>query len=115
MTAPSFDWLIHYPAPVSVCDTQGTIIALNRQAAELFAGYGGADLVGTSLFACHPQPASEIIRRLLDEQAGNTYFTEKKGVRRLVHQVPWYDEGRFAGLVETVITLPGDCPTKVRR
>lgn len=114
MPSPSFDWAEHYPAAVSVCDTQGTIIAMNRLAAEMFAKFGGMQLIGASLFTCHPEPANVMIRQMLAEQRANTYFTEKKGERKLVHQTPWYDQGQFAGLVETVIVLPAEMETKKR-
>lgn len=114
MQTPTFDWVEHYPAPISVCDTQGTIIAMNRPAMDLFSKQGGGSLLGASLFACHPEPANAIIRGLLREQTANTYFTEKNGIRKLVHQAPWYSEGRFAGLIETIIVLPEQVPTKQR-
>jgi len=114
MNTTPFDWVEHYPAAVSVCDTEGTIVAMNRKASAMFAKSGGMNLIGASLFACHPQPANDIIRSLLAEQRTNTYFIEKNGERKLVHQVPWYDQGRFAGLVETVIALPAEVPTKKR-
>ena len=110
----AFDWLNHYPAMVTVCDTEGTIIAMNRMAAEAFDKYGGERLIGTSLFACHPEPTNAIIRMLLKEQRANSYFTIKNGVRKLVHQAPWYRQGTFAGLVETVTVLPGEMTTKER-
>lgn len=114
MNTISFDWAEHYPAAVSVCDTEGTIIAMNRMAAAMFAKYGGKQLIGSSLFACHPEPANVMIRKMLAEQQANTYFTDKKGERKLVQQTPWYDQGRFAGLVETVIVLPAEITTKQR-
>ena len=115
MHVPTFDWVEHYPAAVSVCDAQGTIIAMNRLAMDNFSKYGGESLLGTSLFACHSEPANIIIRRLLQDQTANTYFTEKNGVRKLVHQTPWYcKEGQFAGLTETIIVLPEQVPTKQR-
>jgi len=114
MPSTAFDWVKNYPATVSVCDTQGIIIAMNRLAMDNFSKQGGEALIGTSLFACHPEPANGIIRKLLQEQTGNTYFTEKNGVRKLVHQAPWYNEGRFAGLTETIIALPNQVPTKQR-
>ena len=76
MPTTSFDWVNDYPAAVSVYDTHGTIIAMNRLATENFSKQGGESLLGTSLFACYPEPANDIIRRLLHEQTGNTYFTE---------------------------------------
>jgi PAS domain-containing protein len=114
MQTTTFDWVEHYPAAISVCDTQGTIIAMNRMAMEMFSADGGERLIGSSLFACHPEPANVIIRQLLKEQTANTYFTEKNGVRKLVHQTPWYEGGAFAGLTETVIVLPAHVPTKKR-
>jgi len=44
----------------------------------------------------------------------NTYITEKKGVRRLVHQEPWYDQGQFAGYVEFIINIGDDIPVIAR-
>jgi len=35
-------------------------------------------------------------------------------VRKLVHQTPWYHDGEFAGLTETIIPLPAEVPTKQR-
>jgi transcriptional regulator with PAS, ATPase and Fis domain len=113
-TPTVFDWMEHYPAAVSVCDTEGTIVAMNRPAMDLFSTYGGGNLIGSSLFDCHPEPANAIIRRLLRDQTANTYFTEKNGVRKLVHQKPWYHEGQFSGLTETIIVLPEHTPVKKR-
>ena len=114
MNSPTFDWAEHYPAAISVCDIEGTIVAMNRLASEIFAEDGGEKLIGSSLFACHPEPANIMIRKMLREQRTNTYFTEKNGRRKLVHQAPWYDRGRFAGLVETVIVLSPEIATKQR-
>ena len=114
MPTTSFDWVENYPVAVSVCDTHGTIIAMNRLALDLFSKSGGETLLGTSLFACHPEPANVILRRLLQEQTANTYYTEKNGIRKLVHQAPWYNEGQFGGLTETILLLPEQIPTKLR-
>lgn len=114
MHTTSFDWVEHYPAAVSVCDPEGTIIAINQPAMALFQKYGGAQLVGTSLFACHPEAVNVIIRRLLKEHGSNTYITEKQGRRHLVHQTPWYHQGAFGGLTETIIALPEHVPVKQR-
>ena len=114
MAPSTFDWVHDYPAAISVCDTKGTIIALNRRAAENFHRDGGERLVGKSLFACHPEPANTIIRRLLRDRTGNTYVVEKHGRRKLVHQAPWYREGEFAALTETIIELTAEGPTKRR-
>ena len=114
MHTATFDWVEHYPAAVTVCDADGTIVAMSRLSQEMFKNSGGAGLIGTSLFACHGAAANAIIRKLLAEQTGNTYITEKKGQRKFVHQTPWYAQGKFAGLVETVFPVPADIPVKKR-
>ena len=115
MTTTPFDWVDHFPCAVSVCDTQGTIIAMNVLAANNFKKDGGMALLGTSLFACHPEPANVIIRQLLRDQTANTYFVEKNGARKLVHQAPWFrQDGTFGGLTETLVELPAQVPTKKR-
>jgi len=50
----------------------------------------------------------------METQTSNTYIIECKGVRKLVHQEPWYDQESFAGLVETVIVLPAELEIKKR-
>lgn len=112
MTTRDFNWIDHYPLAVTVCDATGTIIAMNRLAAEMFSKKGGKKLLGTSLFDCHPEPANQRIRRQLQTKEINSYIVEKKGSRKLVHQAPWFDADRFGGLVETIIPLPAELPAK---
>ena len=107
-TQPAFDWQEDYPAAVTVCDTDGIIIAMNKRAIEQFAKRGGAELIGTSLFACHPEAANEIIRRQLQTKETNVYITNRKNGSRLIQQVPWHRDGFFCGLVETIIPIPDD-------
>ncbi|HEB49338.1 MAG TPA: diguanylate cyclase [Desulfobulbus sp.] len=110
----TFDWAEEYPAAITVCDRQGTIIAMNRAAGENFQKYGGRGLVGSSLFACHSPASGRAIRRMLDQEQGSTYITDNGSRKRLVQQVPWYRDGRFAGLVETIIDLPAELPVRRR-
>ena len=109
MNTSFFDWIKHYPLAVSVCDREGIIIAMNCLAEENFKPWGGRDLLGKSLFDCHPEAANAIIRRMLKEESANTYCTINKEQRKLVHQCPWHDSsGKFAGLVETIVPLPAE-------
>ena len=109
-----FDWMEDYPAAVTVCDNKGIIIAMNRRSIEQFRKQGGAELIGSSLFDCHPESANTIIRNQLKTQKPNVYITESKSGRRLIQQVPWYKNGVFAGLVETTGSITGDIPVKQR-
>ena len=110
----TFDWMEAYPHCVTVCDTQGTIIAMNGASQDNFKKYGGGKLIGSSLFDCHPEPANEIIRNQLTGQTGNTYITESTDKKRLVSQVPWYRDNEFGGLVETIIDIPQEIKIKKR-
>ncbi|MFP7753525.1 PAS domain-containing protein [Thermodesulfobacteriota bacterium B35] len=109
-----FDWTGDYPAAITVCDRQGTIIAMNRAAAENFRRYGGRKLIGRSLYACHSAASGKTIRRMLEREQGSTYITDNGRRKRLVQQVPWYRHGSFAGLVETIIDLPAELPVRRR-
>jgi len=110
----SFDWLESYPHCVTICDRSGIIIAMNRASADNFKKYGGSKLIGSSLFDCHPESACTIIQDLLARQKGNSYIVEKKGRKRLISQEPWYRDGIFSGLVETILNMPQDILTKQR-
>lgn len=111
---PSFVWTEDYPAAVTVCDSKGIIIAMNRQAIEQFKKRGGEQLIGSSLFSCHPESANRMIRSQLETQQANIYITQTKTGYKLVQQVPWYRDGTFAGLVETISPVNGNIPVKQR-
>ena len=110
----SFNWLESYPHCVTVCDTEGIIVAMNKASRENFKKYGGGSLIGSSLFDCHPESANTIIGHQLATETENTYITESSDKKRLISQVPWYQNNKFGGLVETIISLPGDMPIKKR-
>lgn len=110
-----FDWIQDYPAAVTVCDTEGIIIVMNSRSIEQFKKRGGALLIGTSLFDCHPESANSIIHRQLQTQQANIYITESKSGRRLIQQAPWFKDGIFAGIVETVSPISGDIQVKQRK
>lgn len=107
-------WVDEFEGAITVCDTEGVIVALNRSAEQMFAEDGGAALVGRSLFDCHPEHANVTIRRLLVERTSNAYTVEKQGKRKLIYQAPWYRDGQFAGLLELSLDLPAELRNIVR-
>lgn len=107
-----FSWFDHLPQAITICDTKGKIVAMNDASAALFHKSGGKALIGASLFDCHPQSANAIISDLLQTQRTNSYITEKKDKRLLVHQAPWYNDKEFAGLIETITVLSGEIVVK---
>jgi len=43
------DWVDEFPGALTVCDTRGTILSMNKQAAAFYQGQGGRRLTGTNL------------------------------------------------------------------
>jgi PAS domain-containing protein len=112
---PGMDsWITEFPAAITVCDTAGIIVEMNDLACETFAAEGGAALIGTSLLACHPEPARTKVEELLRSGTGNVYTIEKGGKRKLIFQSPWFKEGIYRGLVEISLPLPAEVPHFIR-
>ena len=103
-------WAEELPVAVTVTDGEGTITAMNARSRETFAADGGGALVGQSVFACHPEPAEAKTRALYASQAPNHYTISKNGQRKIIHQLPWYKDGVFAGFVEISIPIPDTLP-----
>ena len=108
------EWIKEFPAAITVCDTEGIIIEMNDKAAATFANSGGKKLIGTSLYDCHQPRSNEMIRKMLASGEAHTYTIEKAGQKKLIHQQPFFIEGKVAGIVEMSIILPDDMPHYVR-
>ncbi len=111
---PETAWMQTFPGAITVCDSDGIILAMNDRAAASHAADGGYDLIGTNLLDCHPEPSRSQVETMLAEGSGNVYTIEKGGVKKLVYQQPWYEDGQFAGLVEMVLPLPESLPHFLR-
>ena len=111
----SMDWIQDFPGAVTLCDTHGIILQMNKAAEKVFASDGGSSLIGTNALDCHPQPAREKMQQMLDTQSTNVYTIEKNGRNKLIYQAPWYNEGMFAGLVELSLELPSELPHFIRK
>jgi hypothetical protein len=104
-------WAAEFPGAVTVSGKDGTILYMNDTAAAGFSDDGGRALVGKDLMACHRKERSrEIIRRIMDTEEPNVYTIEKKGVKKLIYQSPWYESGELAGLVELSLEIPWELP-----
>jgi transcriptional regulator with PAS, ATPase and Fis domain len=110
----TFAWLDGIAVAATVCDRQGICLYLNAHAARMFAKDGGRALIGRSLLDCHPEPARLRFAAQLASPSPNSYTIEKHGVRKLIHQVPWFADGAFAGVVELSFELPETLPHFVR-
>jgi transcriptional regulator with PAS, ATPase and Fis domain len=104
------DWIEEFPASVTVTDAAGVIIAMNARARATFEAEGGGALVGSSVFDCHPEPARTRTLELYETRSPNHYTIAKGGQRKIIHQLPWFDGGAFAGFVEISIPIPEALP-----
>ena len=100
------------PLAITVCDAKGNILDMNAKSAAVNSQ--GQKIIGNNLFNCHPDRAAAILRDLLENQKLNAYTIEKNGVRKLIYQTPWYDNGAFGGLIELSLELPSELPHYVR-
>jgi transcriptional regulator with PAS, ATPase and Fis domain len=100
------DWFNEMPVGITVCDTKGVILSMNDRAALIFKRSGGRDLIGKNMMACHPEGAQKKIRELLETRQPNAYTVEKNGVKSMLYQSPWYEDGAFMGYVEFIFSLP---------
>ena len=107
-------WVKAFEGAVTVCDADGIILEMNDRAAAVFEADGGRALIGTSVLACHPEKARAQLADMLATRRRNVYTIEKNGVKKLIHQSPWYRDGAYAGFVEVSLEIPFEMPHFVR-
>lgn len=107
-------WVKELPLAITVCDEQGIIREMNDKSCQVFEKKGGHHLIGSNVLDCHPEKAAEKIKGMLESRSMNCYITKKDGVKRLIYQTPWYQEGEFRGIVEFIMDLP-DEPEQFQR
>lgn len=100
---------------VTVCDAEGKILYMNDKSALTFEKDGGYNLIGSNLLDCHPEPSKSRLAEMLQTQVVNTYTIEKNGVKKLIHQLPWYESGVFKGYIELSMVIPEKMPHFVRK
>ena len=108
------NWMKEFPGAITVCDKNGIVLDMNDKAAVTFAKDGGRALLGKNLLDCHPEPARTKVSEMLQSRAPNVYTIEKNGVKKLIFQSPWFEDGKFAGFVELSLEIPFELPHFVR-
>jgi len=100
---------------VTVCDEKGIIVYMNDKSHKTFEKDGGSALIGKSLMDCHPEPAKSLLTKMLIENNENSYTIEKNGVKKLIHQTPWFEDGKFKGYIELALVIPAEMPHFIRK
>lgn len=104
------EWYKELNCGITVCDSHGNIIYMNDKAILLKHG----DLTGKNIFECHNPNSCEIICHLLETGGQHIYTIEKNGIRKLLYQSAWKEQGVVKGLCEFMVELSGPIPHFVR-
>jgi transcriptional regulator with PAS, ATPase and Fis domain len=111
----SSEWVKELPLAVTVTDKAGNIVEMNDRSVKTFEKYGGKTLIGKNVKDVHSERACKKITEMIKTKTANSYTIEKNGVRKLVYQTPWYQDGEYAGLVELSMVIPDEIPNYVRK
>ncbi|MEI7905268.1 MAG: hypothetical protein WCI43_07640 [Candidatus Firestonebacteria bacterium] len=107
----TIDWAKEMDASVCVCDLNGIVTYMNEKGKVAY----GSDLTGKEIFSCHPEPAKTKFKALMASGKENIYSIEKNGVKKMVYDLPVYENGKFAGYAELVKELPENLPHYIRK
>lgn len=98
---------------VTICDKEGRIIEMNQQSCEVNLK-PGQTLIGSNVLDCHPEPARSMLAEMMAQQKKHVYTIEKNGRKKLIYQIPWYQDGEYMGFMELSMVIPFEMEHKVR-
>ena len=104
-----YEWAKSMNCNVTVCDTEGKIIFMNEKS---IAMYG--NIIGNNLFKCHNPHSQEKIKELLATGGTNIYTIEKNGIKKMIYQTAWFEDGVVGGLTEITFEIPEEMPHFIR-
>ncbi len=111
----NFDWQKEFQGAITLCEPNGLITYFNDKAVKDFEKDGGADLIGTNVLDCHPEPSKSQLREMLLNQKTNVYTIEKNGIKKLIYQSPLYEQGVHKGFIELSFEIPFQMEHFVRK
>ena len=109
------DYFEEVDVAVTVCAKDGTILVMNGKSRKTNLRPGQESILGQNVLDCHPEPARSLLEDMLRNPRTNVYTVEKEGLKKLIFQTPWYDEGEYAGFMELSMVLPENIPHRVRK
>ena len=108
-----YEWANEMNCAVTVCDTKGIILYMNDKASRTMRKRGS--LIPKYRFDCHNPQSQAKIRELLETGGVNAYTIEKNGVKKMIYQTAWKQDGVVGGLVEISMEIPGEMPHYMRK
>ncbi|HCY43174.1 MAG TPA: diguanylate cyclase [Prolixibacteraceae bacterium] len=104
------NWTDGFLGEITVCDRDGIVVYMNDLSKKQFAKYDSEGLLGKSLIDCHPEPSRTKLLEMLANPITNSYSTVKRGIRKMIHQTPWMEDGEFKGVIEISFEIPMEMP-----
>lgn len=108
------DWTKEIDFSITVCDKNGIITYMNNKAINTFKNDGGEKLIGTNVLDCHPEPSRTQLSEMLKNKTKNVYTIEKKGIKKLIYQTPYTEDGEYKGFVELSLEIPENMNNFIR-
>jgi transcriptional regulator with PAS, ATPase and Fis domain len=109
------NWQHELDIAITVCDKDGKILYMNKKSNATFEKYGGeGSLIGSNVLDCHPEPSKSILAKMLSDETTNAYTIEKNGIKKLIYQTPWLENGEYMGYVELSLVIPMEMKHFVR-
>ncbi len=108
------NWSKELNVAITVCDKNGIILEMNDKSKNIFEKSGGSDLIGKSVVDCHPEPAKSMLKNMLVQPITNAYTIEKNGIKKLIYQTPWYEDGDYQGFIEFSMEIPFEMKHAIR-
>ncbi|MDD7438654.1 MAG: PAS domain-containing protein [Bacteroidales bacterium] len=99
---------------ITICDKEGKIIEMNGQSREVNLK-PGQSLIGANVLDCHPEPARSLLQHLMETEEKHVYTITKGESRKLIYQIPWYQDGVYAGFIELSMVIPHEMPHYIRQ
>jgi DUF438 domain-containing protein len=104
------DYFKYQSASITICNEKADVIYQNANSQKIFG-----NVIGKSLFECHPEHACSKIRKMLIDGVPNAYTISKNGIKKLIYQTVWQDEnGKICGLIEYSMIISEQMPHFVR-
>lgn len=110
----SLKYFDEFPSAVTICNLEGKFIYMNKKSEQVFEKYGGSSIIGKNIYDFHNENSKAIIQELFKNGGTNSYTISKNGIKKLIHQSPWYEKGKIAGLIEISIEIPINLPHFIR-
>ena len=103
-------WVKEFPVAVTVTAADGTIVEMNDRSLQVLRRTEAQPSCARASLIAIPRPPAPRPWNSTSEKLPITTPSRKKGQKKIIHQIPWTQDGAFAGFVEISIPIPDELP-----